>query len=102
MSNAEPHEPGMYGTPLHGTKRCLLCDFQGEFLRWARSSVVGQTKREECVKCGFVTVHVLERVEVPSEDLDTLCMTLDPDEPLPENRPMTDWWYTPPLEADPR
>lgn len=100
MPDVDVHEPGPYGNPLHGTKRCLLCDFQGEFLHWSRTCAVGQTKREECIKCGFVTTHVFERVEVPSEDLDTIGMDLDPMDPLPEERPMTSWWYTPPAEAD--
>lgn len=99
MSEADRHAPGEYGHPLHGTKRCLLCDFQIEFLHWSLTCEVGQTKREECIKCGFVTAQVFERVEVPSEDLDTLGLDLDPTDPLPDERPMMDWWYTPAEEG---
>lgn len=91
---SEACEPDVYGRPLHGTKRCLLCDFQGEFLHWSRSCHVGQTKREECIKCGFITVQVFERVEVPREDLDTVGFAPAPDEPLPQERPMMDWWFS--------
>lgn len=87
---------------LEGTERCLLCDFQGRFVYTGgpEDLQVGATWTENCIKCGFHTTHVLEAVEVPSEDLDTLCMDLDPMEPLPDERPMMNWWYTPPQEAE--
>lgn len=71
----------------HGTSRCLLCDFQGGFLHWGGSDV-GDKSVEVSPQCGFETSHVLERIEIPSEELDTLGVDLIPMDPLSEERPM--------------
>jgi hypothetical protein len=82
------HQPGdTLATMRHGMLRCLLCDHQTEYI--ARpTTIAGEVTRAKCYTCGFVATHVVEHVFVPSEDLDTLGRDLDPDDPLPERRPM--------------
>jgi hypothetical protein len=72
----------------HGLMRCLLCDAKREFIVGTNPTRAGEITTTTCTDCGFESTHVCEQVFVPSEDLDTLGMDLDPMDPLPPTQPM--------------